>query len=385
MILISPVRSLASRVAEGISPRAQAWAETMSGHAKGDIVRAHRDSARRLSAAPMVDRTIREDRERLTLRPQATFAQGAGNRAISEEADDVRTCFERDRDRIVHSTAFRRLAGKTQVHVYPSDHQRTRLTHALEVAQVATSIARTAGLNPTLAEAIALGHDCGHGPGGHASEEAFDAFLPEGYEHGPWGADVVLAGLNLCVETLDGIRNHSWSRPAPGTPEGEVVSWADRIAYSAHDLEDAVHAGIVADSDLPAEVADVCGRSRRAQLNTFVRAVSRCIVEQGEIAMPAAEAAALASLREFNYERIYVRPASLIQSRAVIEVLRALVEYYLEHPDLIPGSPSPSGEESIRAAVGYVAGMTDRYAFEQAVAELGWDRTRLPQGVDRHV
>jgi dGTPase len=296
----------------------------------------------------MVDRTIREDWERLTLRPQATFAKGAGNRAISEEPDDVRTCFERDRDRIVHSTAFRRLAGKTQVHVYPTDHQRTRLTHALEVAQVATSIARTAGLNATL-------------------------------------ADVVLAGLNLCAETLDGIRNHSWSRPAPGTPEGEVVSWADRIAYCAHDLEDAVHTGIVADSDLPAEVADVCGRSRRAQLNTFVRAVSRCILEQGEIAMPAAEAAALASLREFNYERIYVRPASLSQSRAVIEVLQALVEYYVERPELIPGSASPTGEGRIRAAVGYVAGMTDRYAFEQAVAELGWDRTRLPQGVDRHV
>ena len=208
------------------------------------------------------------------LRPEATLAEGAGHRAIAEEPDDVRTCFERDRDRIVHSTAFRRLAGKTQVVVYPTDHQRTRLTHALEVAQVATSIARSAGLNATLTEAIALGHDCGHGPGGHASEEAFDAFLAEGYEHGPWGADVVLTGLNLCAETLDGIRNHSWSRPAPRTPEGEVVSWADRIAYCAHDLEDAVHAGIVAESDLPADVASVCGRSRRQQLNTFVRAVS---------------------------------------------------------------------------------------------------------------
>src|SRR5215207_2318380 len=379
------MRSWAFLVDEEITPRAQAWAATMAGHPDGGTVRAHEDSVRRLPPARLVDRLSREDLERAMLRPGAAFAEGAGNRAIAEEPDDERTCFERDRDRIVHSTAFRRLAGKTQVVVYPTDHQRTRLTHALEVAQVATSIARSAGLNATLTEAIALGHDCGHGPGGHASEEAFDAFLPEGYEHGPWGADVVLTGLNLCAETLDGIRNHSWSRPAPSTPEGEVVSWADRIAYCAHDFEDAVHAGIIADSDLPAEVADVCGRNRRAQLNTFVSAVSRCIVEQGEIAMPATEAAALASLREFNYQRIYVRPASLIQSRAVIEVLRALVEYYLEHPDLIPGSLSPSGEESIRAAVGYVAGMTDRYAFEQAVAELGWDRTRLPQGVDRHV
>src|ERR671910_2029931 len=379
------MRSWASLVDEEITPRAQAWAATMAGHPDGGTVRAHQDSARRLPPAPLVDRHSREDRERQTLRPEATFAEGAGHRATPEMPDDVRTCFERDRDRIVHSTAFRRLAGKTQVVVYPTDHQRTRLTHALEVAQVATSIARSAGLNATLTEAIALGHDCGHGPGGHASEEAFDAFLPEGYEHGPWGADVVLAGLNLCAETLDGIRNHSWSRPAPGTPEGEVVSWADRIAYCAHDLEDAVHAGIVADSDLPAEVADVCGRSRRAQLNTFVRAVSRCVVDQGEIAMPATEAAALASLREFNYQRIYVRPTSLAQSRAVIEVLQALVEHYAAHPDLIPGSAPLIDEGSIRAAVGYVAGMTDRYAFEQAIAELGWDRIRLPQGVDRHV
>ena len=378
------MRSWTPRVDEEISPRAKAWAATMAGHPGGGTVRAHDDSVQRLAPAPVVDRLRREEQERQILRPEATFAEGAGHRATPEEPDDVRSCFERDRDRIVHSTAFRRLAGKTQVVVYPTDHQRTRLTHALEVAQVATSIARSAGLNATLAEAIALGHDCGHGPGGHASEEAFDAFLAEGYEHGPWGADVVLAGLNLCAETLDGIRNHSWSRPAPRTPEGEVVSWADRIAYCAHDLEDAVHAGIVTESDLPDEVASVCGRSRRQQLNTFVRAVSHCIVEQGEIGMPATEAGALASLRAFNYQRIYVRPASLAQSRAVVEVLHALVEYYAERPELIPGA-TPVSDDSLRMAVEYVAGMTDRYAFDLAVAELGWDRSRLPQGVDRHV
>ena len=135
----------------------------------------------------MVDRELREERERETLRPGATLAEGAGHRARPEEPDEERTCFERDRDRIVHSTAFRRLAGKTQVVVYPSDHQRTRLTHALEVAQVATSIARAAGVNVTLADAIALGHDCGHGPGGHASEDAFDAFIPEGLRPRPLG------------------------------------------------------------------------------------------------------------------------------------------------------------------------------------------------------
>ena len=210
----------------------------------------------------------------------------------------------------MHSTAFRRLAGKTQVVVYPTDHQRTRLTHALEVAQVATSIARAAGVNVTLAEAIALGHDCGHGPGGHASEDAFDEFIEGGFEHGPWGADVVLAGLNLCAETLDGIRNHSWSRPAAGTVEGEIVSWADRIAYCAHDLEDAAHSGIVTVADLPDEVAEVCGRTRREQLNTFVRAVVRAIEEYGEVGMPADEAAALAGVAGVQL-RADLRPPGL--------------------------------------------------------------------------
>ena len=143
----------------------------------------------------------------------------------------------------MHSTTFRRLAGKTQVVVHPRDHQRTRLTHALEVAQVARSIAASVGANVTLADAIALGHDCGHGPGGHAAEQAFDAFLPGGFDHEPWGADMALSELNLCSQTLDGIRNHSWSRPAPMTIEGEIVSWADRIAYCAHDLEYAVVVG----------------------------------------------------------------------------------------------------------------------------------------------
>ncbi|MDN5571703.1 MAG: HD domain-containing protein, partial [Propionibacteriaceae bacterium] len=208
----------------------------MRGHEGDGVVRAHADSAASVSLPEPIGREAREERERQILRPEATFSADAGNRAVPEEPDIERTCFERDRDRIVHSTAFRRLAGKTQVIVHPGDHERTRLTHALEVAQVATSIARGVGVNVALADAIALGHDCGHGPGGHASEEAFDTFLGEGYDHGPWGADVVLTAHNLCLETLDGIRNHSWSRPAPGTVEGEIVSWADRIAYCAHAL-----------------------------------------------------------------------------------------------------------------------------------------------------
>ena len=352
----------------------------MQGHAGEDLVRAHASSHAVTGIGPVIDRVWREEWEDLLLRPAATRSRGAGNRAREETPDPERTCFERDRDRIVHSTAFRRLAGKTQVVVHPRDHQRTRLTHAIEVAQVATAIARGIGANVALVDAIALGHDCGHGPGGHASEEAFDAFLPGGYNHGPWGSDVVLASLNLCVETLDGIRNHSWSRPAPSTIEGEIVSWADRIAYCAHDLEDAVHAGIVTEADIPAEVAEICGRTRRDQLRTFIRAVIRAVDNYQEVGMEPTEAGALAALRAFNYERIYVRPASLAQSRAVVDVLRALVEFYLEHPETMP-TPTPfdvAADDPVRTAVAYVAGMTDRYAFDRAIAELGWDPARLP-------
>lgn len=387
MILTWQQQSRAFLVAEELTPRAKAWADTMAGHRDGELVRAHSGSPVRPGPGPIMRRELREQYERETLRPGSAFSEGAGNRTIAEEPDDERTCFERDRDRIVHSTAFRRLAGKTQVVVFPTDHQRTRLTHALEVAQVATSIARGVGVNVTLAEAIALGHDCGHGPGGHASEDAFDVFLPEGFDHGPWGADVVLQSLNLCAETLDGIRNHSWSRPAPLTVEGHIVSWADRIAYCAHDLEDAIRAGIIASGDLPQEIVDVCGRTRRDQLNTFVRAVVRGVEEHGELGMPATEAEALAGLRAFNYEHIYVRPASLAQSRAVIDVLHALVDYYSEHPELIPDAPEieAKSDAAVRTAVTYVAGMTDRYAFDMAVHHLGWPSERLPSGIDRDI
>ncbi len=369
-----------------LQPRAIAWAETMSGHASDRLVRAHSGPGGRLQVGVPILRQQREEWEAEYLRPGAALARGGGERAIREEPDPERTCFERDRDRIVHSTAFRRLAGKTQVVVFPTDHQRTRLTHALEVAQVATSIARGVGANATLAEAIALGHDCGHGPGGHASEDAFDAFVPGGYDHGPWGADVVLVGLNLCAQTLDGIRNHSWSRPAPGTVEGEIVSWADRIAYCAHDLEDAASAGIVELADLPHIVVSRCGPSRREQLGAFVRGVIATVTTTGEVGMAPDLAEALASLRAFNYERIYTRPDSRAQAEAVIQVLHALVDHFAGHPDQMPAEYRPvasDGDAGVRAAVTYVAGMTDRFAFETAAERLGWDPDRLPRGIGR--
>jgi dGTPase len=374
---------------EGETERNRRWASTMGGYADHGVRFAHADS--HTGAGPNAvnpfDRLQREELEDAHLAPGATRAQGSGNRARAEEPDDWRTCFERDRDRILHATAFRRLAGKTQVFVFPDDHQRTRLTHALEVAQVATSIARACRLNVSLTEAIALGHDCGHGPGGHASEDALSPYLDGGFDHAVWGADVSLDPLNLCTETLDGIRNHSWSRPAPSTPEGEVVSWADRIAYVCHDFEDAVASGIVTSSVLPEVVRARCGVRRSQQLGSFIDGVVETVARTGRIGMGEELADALAAFRGSNYEHIYLRPSSLAQNAAVVAVLRALVDHYADRPNRIPSVAEAGGSlrggepEALRAGVEYVAGMTDRFAFTQAVAVLGWDPTKLPVGV----
>jgi dGTPase len=275
----------------------------------------------------------------------------------------------------MHSAAFRRLAGKTQVFIFPADHQRTRLTHALEVEQVATAISRACRLNLALTAAIALGHDCGHGPGGHASEEALSPLLPEGFDHAVWGADVTASPLNLCAETLDGIRNHSWSRPTPATPEGEVVALADRIAYCAHDLEDAIHAHIVTVDELPPLVVERCGISRGRQLDAFVTDAVTTTLTAGKVAISESMGEALEVMRRFNYDRIYFRPASLEQSAAVVELLRALVGHYVSDPEALPGGAglAPGEPGAVRAAVGYVSGMTDRFACTKAV-ELFGDR-----------
>ncbi len=378
--------------------RSARWASTMDGFlvtgiGSREVVTAHADSTAVLTEGPSpleptgIDRVTREKRESLLLAPGATKAAGSGNRADPEEPDPWRTCFERDRDRILHATSFRRLAGKTQVFVFPDDHQRTRLTHALEVAQVAAGIARALGLNVALTEAIALGHDCGHGPGGHASEDALSPFVEGGYDHAPWGADVALASLNLCAETLDGIRNHSWSRPAPATPEGEVVSWADRIAYVCHDFEDAVNAGIVAQDRLPVLVGERCGARRGSQLGAFIDAMVAATLATGRIGMDPEHAEALAAFRSFNYEHIYLRESSKVQALAVIDVLTALIEHFVDHPNTIPGVIDQGGllageSAAVSAAVTYVAGMTDRFAFRSAVSLVGYDAGRLPQGID---
>ena len=378
-------------MAEEVTPQSasKSWAQTMHGHTSVDAAEirlAHSDSWAGTGTTQLVERLEREEREDKTLSVHATRSFGAGNRAISEQPDKFRTCFERDRDRILHAASFRRLAGKTQVFVFPQDHQRTRLTHALEVAQVASSVARAIGLNIALTEAIALGHDCGHGPGGHASEDALSVFIDGGYDHAVWGADVTLVPLNLCVETLDGIRNHSWSRPAPKTPEGEVVSWADRIAYVCHDFEDAVAAGVVTSEQLPQEVREACGVRRDQQLRAFIGAMIEATATTGRIAMTSKCADALATFRKFNYENIYMRRESRAQADSVVRLLRALVEHYVANPKLmyVPFERElfdAHSAEATKLAVTYVGGMTDRFACRQGVSLLGWQESQLPQGI----
>ncbi|HUS61546.1 MAG TPA: HD domain-containing protein [Acidimicrobiales bacterium] len=331
-------------------------------------------------------RSQREEAEHERLAPGATRAIGAGNRVLGEQPDPYRTCFERDLDRVQHSRPFRRLAGKCQVFIAPdNDHLRTRLTHAIEVAQVAVGIARPAGLNVALVAAAAYAHDCGHGPAGHASEEALSPFLDRGYHHAVYGADVVLAPLNLCAETLDAVRNHSWNRPAPLTPEGEVVAWADRIAYVCHDFEDAVAAGIVQPDELPSAVREVVGTRRSQQLGGFITAMLETMRDTGRVGMRAAEAEALAAFRAFNFERIYLRPESIEQAQRVIEVLRALTEFLIANParlvDLGDDIPLAGSDAAVTAAVRHVSGMTDRYALGCAVELLGWDVAKLPRAV----
>jgi dGTPase len=205
-----------------------------------------------------------------------------------------------------------------------------------------------------------------------------------------WGADVVLAPLNLCAETLDGIRNHSWSRPAPSTPEGEVVAWADRIAYVGHDFEDAVDAGIVTPAMLPDAVRAIVGADRRSrQLHVLISGVVESSLAASAVGLRSDLADVLAEFRAFNYEHIYMRPASTAQGDAVIRVLRALVEFYADRPNTLPGLEpeggvgAPAGSDAaLRDAVTYVAGMTDRFAFAQARAHLGWDPAGLPAGLD---
>ena len=300
-----------------------------------------------------------EDIEAATLSSFACLARDSKGREVDDPEDDVRTCFSRDRDRIVHSKAFRRLAHKTQVFLAPEgDHYRVRLTHTLEVVQVARTIARALRLNEDLVEAICLGHDLGHTPFGHLGEEVVGKFLP-GFRHNLQSVRIVevLESLNLTWEVRDGIANHTWSMPTmPGTLEGQIARYADRIAYLNHDIDDAVRAGILAESELPEETLSRLGRSHGVRIKTMVGDLVRGSEDSPEIRMSPDIFAAMKTTRDFLFDRVYIGRVGAETKRAVEQILGTLLEHHAAEPP--PGVSDPRV-----AAVDYVSGMTDRFAL----------------------
>jgi len=315
-----------------------------------------------------VPRIRSEEIERATLAPVARPAADSKGRDRPEPEDDIRTCFQRDRDRIVHSKAFRRLAHKTQVFLAPEgDHYRVRLTHTLEVTQVARTIARALRLNEDLVEAICLGHDVGHTPFGHLGEEVVAAFLP-GFRHNLQSVRIVevLEDLNLTWEVRDGIANHTWSMPMPETLEGQIARFADRIAYINHDIDDAVRAGIMAEKDLPAPTLEVLGRTHSERIHRMVIDLVDASAEKPEIGMSPAVFDAMAATRTFLFERVYLGRVAPPTKDAVERILSTLLEHFSEHPPPLEDVPprASAGDTRIQA-VDYVAGMTDRFAVRQ--------------------
>jgi dGTPase len=298
-------------------------------------------------------------------------------RAVEEADSPVRTPFQRDRDRIVHCKAFRRLKHKTQVFVSPEgDHYRTRLTHTLEACGIARTVARALGLNEDLTEAIGLGHDLGHPPFGHAGEEALDEALREhggaGFKHNEHSLRVVEAlerdgrGLNLTEQVRDGILNHTGSRK-PATLEGRIVKLVDRVAYINHDIDDAVRAGILRPDDLPGAEIELLGETGSARIDTLVRDIVERSAAAGDIAQSEEIGGAMLRLRKFMFDRVYLGPLAREEHERVRRAMRVLFDHYLAHPDEVP-STAPDADERQRV-VDYLAGMTDRYCIAK-YAEL---------------
>ncbi len=342
----------------------------------------------------MWPRTLTEEWEAGRLHPRAARAAATRGRQEDEPEDDLRTAFQRDRDRIVHAKAFRRLTHKTQVFVAPEgDHYRTRLTHTLEVAQIARTIARALRLNEDLTEAIALAHDLGHPPFGHAGEAVLhEAMAPwGGFRHDLQSLRVVerleqrhradgtmAAGLNLTWEVRDGIAGHSkglrdleagGGPSLPSSLEGRVVRLADRVAYLHHDMDDAVRAGWIDESDVPSDVAAVLGATRGRWLDAIVRDV----VDTGasEINLSPPVRGAVNALKDVLVARVYLHPLCVREAVRAQRMLRLLVAHYLDHPEALPGDSQPASpdEPQARVVCDFVAGMTDRYAI-RAFTEL---------------
>ncbi|MFQ5516306.1 MAG: HD domain-containing protein [Acidimicrobiia bacterium] len=317
-------------------------------------------------------REIAEQREADHLAPAATLSSGSLGRVHSEPPHPSRTVFELDRDRIIHSKAFRRLKHKTQVFINPDgDHYVTRLTHTLQVTEVGRSIAAYLGLNETLTEAICLGHDVGHSPFGHIGEEALSSYADGEWLHSQQSVRVftVLEPLKLAAETLDGIRAHSWKiEPPPSTAEGMVCRFADRIAYLTHDVADALRAGILQLSDLPSGPAVILGDPGPGWIRTMVEAVVEETLRTQELAMAPPVLAAMHELREFMFQRVYLRDDSEHQKQRTTMILGQLVDHYLLHPDEIPDSYRHAEAGRTIQVLDYVAGMTDRYALRMHAA-----------------
>ncbi len=315
-------------------------------------------------------RVLIENSEKETLSPYATLSTESVGRERREEKCDMRTDFQRDRDRIIHCKAFRRLKHKTQVFLSPeSDHYRTRLTHTLEVAQIARTIARALRFNEDLTEAIALAHDLGHTPFGHAGERALNTIYPGGFTHFAQSVRVCRVieksgkGLNLTHEVLDGIMNHTrgeW----PQTPEGKIVRFSDRIAYINHDIDDAIGAGVFSEELIPIEIREVLGFRKSERINTLVKSIVQN-TEKDDVKMDPTTLKAYEALHNFMYDSVYLNPVVKSEETKVDGIVSGIYDYLLKNPDKLDDEYNVIRErEGIeRAAVDYIAGMTDHFAI----------------------
>ncbi len=315
-------------------------------------------------------RSMLEERERRTLSSFATLSAETKGRDLPIAPCDMRTEFQRDRDRIIHCKAFRRLMHKTQVFLSPEDdHYRTRLTHTLEVMQIARTIARALRLNEDLCEAIALGHDLGHTPFGHAGEEILRSCYSPEFTHYKQSLRVVEKlenggrGLNLTWEVRDGIVNHTGHHQA-ATLEGVVVKFADRIAYINHDIDDAIRAGVIRNEDIPAELCDILGRTHSERINTMVTSVVRASEGKNAVCMDDTVGQATEALRDFMFQNVYLNPIAKKEDSKAKRLLEDLYDYFLQNPDRLPEEYAcRSGDSSAQRVCDYISGMTDRYAI----------------------
>lgn len=332
--------------------------------------------------------TIREQLERREveyLSPFAALSSRSKGREREEEQCDLRPVFQRDRDRILHCKAFRRMKQKTQVFLLPKgDHYRTRLTHTLEVSQTARTIAKALRLNEDLVEAIALGHDLGHTPFGHAGERALNKVCPDGFKHNEQSVRVVELlekqgrGLNLTWEVRDGILNHKTSGK-PATLEGQIVRLSDKIAYINHDIDDAIRGGILKSEDIPAQYREILGETTRMRLNTMVHNVIITSMDQPEIGMSKEVADATAGLRKFMFEHVYLNPAAKSEEHKASEMIENLYGYYIAHTGQLPekylGMIELGMSTKEQSICDFIAGMTDAYAvkkFQEYFIPEGW-------------